>query len=90
MQTTQEGGEKNHCSSPEVLVHRLEEELVVWLVQDLFKIQQRDIFGSNGYLHQVRRLLFIDVINYFGFRHRYGCFLSFLVNVHLLSPESWK
>lgn len=67
---------RNQCSSPEVLVHRLEEELVVWLVQDLFKIQQSDIFGSNRYLHQIRRLLFVDVINYFGFRHVSGCFSS--------------
>lgn len=86
MQTTKlssakERGKKNHCSSPEVLVHRLEEEFVVWLVQDLFKIQQSDIFGSNWYLHQIRRLLFVDVINNFGFRH---CFF-------FLSPlQSWK
>lgn len=59
--------EKN--GSPKVLVHRLKEELVVWLVQDLFKIQQSDIFRSNWYLHQVRSLLLVDVIDYFGFRH---------------------
>lgn len=83
MQTTgllsaegREEEKKNHSSSPEVLVHRLEEEFVVWLVQDLFKIQQSDVFGSNGYLHQIRRLLFVDVIDYFGFRHVYGYLYS--------------
>lgn len=66
----------NPCS-PKVLVHRLEEEFVVGLVQDLFKIQQSDIFGSDWNLHQIRRLLFVDVINYFGFRHFCGCFPPF-------------
>ena len=55
--------------SPKVLVHGLEEEFVVGLVQDLFKIQQSDILGRNGYLHQVRRLLLVDVIYNFGFCH---------------------
>lgn len=64
----------NHCSSPKVLVHRLEEEFVVWLVQDLLKIQQSNVFGRYGYLHQIRRLLFVDVINDFSFRHFFSCF----------------
>lgn len=55
--------------SPEVLVHRLEEEFVVRLVQDLFKIQQSDFLSRYGNLHQVRRLLFVNVINYFSLRH---------------------
>lgn len=56
-------------NSPEVLVHRLEEEFVVRLVQDLFKIQQSDFLSRYGNLHQVRRLLFVNVINYFSLRH---------------------
>lgn len=70
-------GRRNLSSSPKVLVHRLEEELVVWLVQHLFKIQQSDVFGSYRYLHQVRRLLLVDVINYLGFRHLCGFLLIF-------------
>lgn len=56
-------------SSPKVLVHGLEKEFVVWLVEDLFKIQQGDIFCSYGDLHQVRGLLLVDVIDDFGLRH---------------------
>lgn len=65
------GGKRSHSNSPEILIHRLEEEFVVRLIQDLLKIQQSYILSSNGDLHQIRRLLFVDVINNFGFRH--GC-----------------
>lgn len=68
-------------SSPEILIHRLEEEFVVRLVQDLLKIQQSYILGSNGDLHQIRRLLFVDMINNFGFRHGCSC-LSTLERNH--------
>lgn len=74
-------GKRSHSGSPEILIHRLEEEFVVRLVQDLLKIQQSYILGSNGDLHQIRRLLVVDVINNFGFRH--GCsFLSKLELTH--------
>lgn len=56
-------------NSPKVLIHGLEEELIVGFIEDLFKVQQCDLFRGDGDLHQVRRLLFVDMIDYFGFRH---------------------
>lgn len=56
-------------NSPKVLIHGLEEELIVGLIEDLFKVQQCDLLRGDGDLHQVRRLLLVDMIDYFGFRH---------------------
>lgn len=79
-------GKRGRSGSPEILIHGLEEEFVVRLVQDLLKIQQSYILGSDGDLHQIRRLLFVDVINNFGFRH--GCSFFFSVQAGTEPPES--
>lgn len=55
--------------SPEILVHGFEKEFVAGLVQDLFEIQQRDFLSRDGDFHQVRRLLLVYMVDYFGFRH---------------------
>lgn len=59
-------------SSPEIVVHRLEEELIAGSLQNALKVRQGDALGGQGQLHQVRRLLPVQVVDDLGLAHGSG------------------
>lgn len=65
------GGEAEP-SSPEIVVHRLEEELIAGSLQNALKVGQGDALGGQGQLHQVRRLLPVQVVDDLGLAHGSG------------------
>lgn len=54
---------------PEVVVHGLEEKLIVGPIEDVFEVGQRDFVGRDRQLDQIRRVLVIDMIDHFGLFH---------------------
>lgn len=57
---------------PEVVVHGLEEKLIVGPIEDVFEVGQRDFVGRDRQLDQIRRVLVIDMIDHFGLFHIRG------------------
>lgn len=55
--------------SPEIVVHRLEKELVVGPVQHILEIGQRHLLRRYRYFHQIRRLLVVYVIYHLRLVH---------------------
>lgn len=54
---------------PEVIVHRFEEEFVIWLLEDIFEVCQSDFVRRHRQFHQIRRLLVVEVVDNFGLPH---------------------
>lgn len=64
---------------PEVVVHRFEEKLVAWPIENVLEVPEGDIFWSFRYLHKIRRFFVVNVVNYFCFvRHNFFCTLKAL------------
>lgn len=61
--------EKPQQQLPEVIVHRFEEKLVIWLLEDILEVRQSDFVRRHGQLHQIRRLLVVEVVDNFGLPH---------------------
>ena len=56
-------------SSPDIVVHRLEEEFLVRAVQLRLEIRERDDAWTTGNLHHVRRFFLVDVVDDLGLLH---------------------
>lgn len=54
---------------PKVIVHRLEEEFVIWFLEDIFEVCEGDFVRRDIQLHQIRCLLVVEVVDNFGFPH---------------------
>lgn len=54
---------------PEVIVHRFEEEFVIWFLEDIFEVCQSDFVRRHRQFHQIRRLLVVEVVDNFGLPH---------------------
>lgn len=58
-----------HTQLPEVIVHGLEKELVIWLLEDILEVGQSDFVRRHRQLHQIRCLLVVEVVDNFGLPH---------------------
>ena len=54
---------------PNVVIHGLEEELVVWSIQLSFEVGQCNLPGALADFHEVGRLLFVYIVDDLGFLH---------------------
>lgn len=55
--------------SPKVVVHGLEEKLVAGFFEGIFQVGEGDRVSRDGDLHQVRSLLFVQMVDHFSFPH---------------------
>ena len=53
----------NEDTSPEVIVLRLEEKLEARAVEDVLEVGERNEGGGHGELHEVGRVLLVDVVD---------------------------
>lgn len=60
---------KHISQLPEVIVHRFEEELAAGLLEDVFEVRQSDSVRGHRQLHQVGRLLLVQVVDNLGLPH---------------------
>lgn len=62
---------ENSCTkrSPEVIVHRFKEELVVWFLERIFQVQKGDPFGRDGQFDQVWSFLVVEMVDNFSLPH---------------------
>lgn len=51
---------------PKVVIHGLEEKLVVWSIEDILKVGQSHLIGWDGQFDQIGRLFVVDVVNDLG------------------------
>ncbi len=56
-------------ASPEIIIHRLKEELVAGSIENIFEVGKGDTVRGNWDLNEVRRLFLVNVINYFSLFH---------------------
>lgn len=57
---------------PEIVIHRLEKELVVGPVEYILEIGEGHFLGGNGYFYQVGGLLVVYVVDNLCFVHFSG------------------
>lgn len=57
------------AGSPEVIVHRFKEKLVVWFLESVFQVQKGDPFGRDGQFDQVWSFLVVEVVDNFSLPH---------------------
>ena len=59
---------------PEVVVHGFEEVFIVRTIEGRFQVVEGDAIGGQGQLHQVGRVLVVQVVYHLRFPHRFSSF----------------